>query len=402
MITLEDDQLILLYQVRELENELKNDFPQLETLDLVLRSKDNLFVNQIRIRTKDRGKGYGSVVMRIINDFAKKHGMYVTLFPYPDNVKKYKKKLEKFYKKLGYQKNVGKNKVAKFAHPTMATMIKKPLNEEVKLPPDMDKKAEILGGFIASFFIRYFESRVAHTKTKSDEQVVKYAEYYRLAKQYRDLGKQYFAIESTDELTSWGKATYRIRAKDESMPHVILKIASGYSTSHDGYVDESKYHAEVYLLVDTYHFIKSFKKSTADTTVTLKHEILHCLQMTEPETGEIGKMRYMPKDKVMSKTADVYGTQNVHGYQARHTHGMRDIEFKPNLLTYSYYIKTYLNRNHPAYEWKETFKDIIRGSKTHTANEVINNYSEQLGKMMRIDKTRWKQFVKELSAIVFK
>jgi hypothetical protein len=276
------------------------------------------------------------------------------------------------------------------------------VNEAIQLPPDMDKKAEILGGFIASFFLRYFEKRMAHTKTKKDPEIVKYAEYQRLAKQWRDVGKQYFKVEPTDELTSWGKATYRIRARDESMPHVILKIAGGYSTSHDGYVDETKTHAEVYLLVDTYHFVKSFKKSTADTTVTLKHEVLHCIQMTEPETGEIGKMRAMPKDKVMSKTADVYGTQNVHGYQARHLHAMRDIEFKPNLLTYPYYIRNYLNRNHPVYEWKEAFKDIVRGKTTNSADEVINNYSEQLRKMMLGDKTRWKQFVKELSVAVFK
>lgn len=270
----------------------------------------------------------------------------------------------------------------------------------IKLPPDMDKKAEILGKFIASFFIRYFEKRMAHTKTKPDAEIVKYAEYYRLAKQYRDVGRQYFKVEPTDELTTFGKATYRIRAVDENMPDIILKIGSGYSMSHDGYVDESKQYAQVYLYVDTYHFIKSFKKSTADMMNTLKHEILHCIQMSDPESGEIGKMRGMPKDKVISKTANVYGIENIHGYQARQPHSMRDIEFKPNLMTYPYYIRNYLNRNYPTHEWLEEFKKIIKGREQH-ANRVINDYSKQLGKMLRIDKTKWKQYVKELYVMIF-
>lgn len=272
----------------------------------------------------------------------------------------------------------------------------------VKLPPDMNKKAEVLCGFIGSFFAKFFENRVKHIKTASREHIVKYAEYLKLAKEYRIAGKQVFTTVPSDDLTPWGKANFRISARDESMPHIILKIGGGYNQSHDADVsDDDEGHAEIRLLVDTQHFVKSFKKSIIDTTETLKHELAHVLQLSDPEGSKINKFWGMPKDKVMSKKADIYGNRDIHGYSTRYSHGMRDIEFKPNLMTYPHYIKNYLNRNHPAYEWVETFKDIIMGRKTHTANEVINNYSEQLGEMLRIDKTRWKQFVKELSVLVF-
>ena len=399
MINLEDDQLVLFYEVKELERELKTDFPQLETLDLVLRSKDNLFVNQIRIKRQYRGKGYGSEIMKIINDFAKKHGMYVTLMPYPDNPKKYKKKLVKFYKKLGYRPNRGKYMMPQYSHPTMATMIKKPLHEVISLPPDMDKKVEILGGFIGSFFIKYFKDRMANTKTKSDEQIVKYAEYYRLAKQYRDAGKQIFVVESSDNLIPTGKANYRIYSRDESMPDVIVKIGGGYTQSHDADIDETNMYAEIRLYVDTQHFVNAFKKSVADTTETLKHEVAHVLQLTDPEKGEINKFWGMPKDKIMSKDRDIYG-RRPNGV-GRSPHPMRDVEFKPNLMTYSYYIRSYLNRNYSIGEWNDAFKNIVMGYTVNTHNKVVNNYSFGLGYMRKTDNERWKQFVKELSIMVF-
>ncbi len=280
--------------------------------------------------------------------------------------------------------------------------LKELLNEASQLPPDMDKKSEIMGGFIGSFFIRYFEKRMSHIKTKSDEQIVKYAEYYRLAKQYREIGRKYFIATPTDERTIWGKATYKIRAKDDSMPPVIVKVGDGYSAPHDGYIDQTKYPREVCLYVDAHHFIKSFKKSVIDMTVTLKHEILHCIQLTDPEYGKINKMMGMAKDKVASKTADVYGNIYIDGRKidGRLPHGMRDVEFKPNLLTYSHYIRNYLNKNYPSGEWAEIFKDIVHGN-TQTHDGVVNNYSRQLYQMLCRDKIRWKQFVKELSVAIF-
>jgi hypothetical protein len=275
------------------------------------------------------------------------------------------------------------------------------INEVATLPPDMDKEAEILAGFIASFFIRYFQTRISHAKTKSDQNIVKYNEYYKLAKQYREVGKQHFKVEPTNTLVNWGKANYRIHSLNEILPDVILKIGGGYSMSHDAYVDEEKKYAEVVLYVDTYHFVKSFKKSTADMMATLKHEILHCVQMTEPDSGVIGKMRGMPKDKVMSKTHDVYGRKSPGAIQTK-SHPVRDIEFKPNLITYTHYIKNYLNRNFSITEWKDAFRKIIMGYEVNTANEVINNYSFGLGYMRKADNERWKQFVKELYIMVFK
>jgi len=396
-----DEELVLMYEVGELETQLKNDFPQLQKLELVLRSKDNIFVNQIRIRAGDRGKGYGSAIMRIIDDFAKKRGMYVTLMPYPDNPRKYKKKLIKFYKRLGYIPNRGKYMMPQYSHPTMATMIKKPLHEVINLPPDMDKKVEILGGFIGSFFIKYFENKMKHIKTATREWIVKYAEYLKLAKQYRDVGSRIYVVESTDELIPWGKANFRIRARDESMPHIILKIAGGYSESHNADIDETKDYAEVRLLVDTQHFVKSFKKSVADTTETLRHEVVHVLQLTDPEKGEINKYWGMPKDKIMSKDRDIFGRKTVNGRTGLAAHPMRDVEFKPNLFTYSYYIRNYLNRNFSISEWKDMFKKIVMGYEVNSDNEIINNYSFGLGHVRHSDHNRWKQFVKELYIMVF-
>ena len=64
--------------------------------------------------------------------------------------------------------------------------LKSLITESFELPPEMDAQSEKLARFIASFFLKYFKTRISHTKTKSDIDIVKYNEYYRLAKRYRD------------------------------------------------------------------------------------------------------------------------------------------------------------------------------------------------------------------------
>ena len=267
----------------------------------------------------------------------------------------------------------------------------------ISLPPDVDKQAEALAGFIASFFIKQIEEEWKSAKTNED--LVKYSEYFKLAKQYKDIGSKLFKVKTYHEVTDYGVSNFRISSKNEVLPHIILKISGGGNTSHHAYVDEGKTHAEIIFSADTYHFVKSFKKAVSDITTTLKHEIVHCIQLSTP--SELNKFWGMPKDTVINKRADIFGHKDPKGYDAPLPHGLRDAEFKPNLPVYTHYIKDYLNRNHPSHEWKDVFKEIIMGKKQNTTSKMINYLSDQLETMLKRDNLRWKQFVKELSVMVF-
>ncbi len=84
-------------EVKRLELDLNVEFPQLSDLHIYLRSGGDLYLNSLRVKPNERGKGIGHKVMERIIDFADKHNLYLTLHPVPEP--RYKAKLQQFYKK---------------------------------------------------------------------------------------------------------------------------------------------------------------------------------------------------------------------------------------------------------------------------------------------------------------
>ena len=276
--------------------------------------------------------------------------------------------------------------------------LKSLITEAFELPSEMDIQAEKLAHFIASFFLKYFKTRISHTKTKSDTDIVKYNEYYRLAKRYRNEGKSLFGVMKYEEDTTWGYSDVRIFSKNGLLPDVVLKITDGYSSPNGGYVEDVEEPQEIFILVNKSDFIKTFRKSTEELIDTVKHEIRHWHQFTDI----IG----LPKTKILNKKVDVLGKAlkpNLFGYVPKEQHHMRDIEFKTNLHTYSFYIKRFLNRNLPKSKWKEEFNDIVSGRILNTGtDEMLSNIVDNLEHMIKKDRPRWRQFVKELYKLIFK
>jgi hypothetical protein len=270
------------------------------------------------------------------------------------------------------------------------------LSEAFELPPEVDEQAEKLGKFIASLFLKYFKTRMTHIHGKSDTEIVKYNQYYRLAKQYRTEGKPLFGVMKDDEISEWGESSLRIYSKNDMLPDVLLFITNGYHRSNDGYMDSVEDPQQVFLLVNKDDFIKSFEKSTDELIDTVKHEVRHWYQATDV----VG----LPKTKILNKNVDVLGhalNPNFFGYVTQEKHHMRDIEFKTNLHTYEFHIKRYLNRNVPKPEWKKEFYDIVSGRTLYAGSAMMNTIVDNLEDMMKKDLPRWRQFVKELYKLIF-
>lgn len=266
------------------------------------------------------------------------------------------------------------------------------MNEGFPLPPETDAMAEKAAHYIASMFLPYFQKRIQHTKTKRAHEIVKYHEYARLATQYRKDGKPFFGTMKEDENTTWGKASMRVHPKqDTEFPDIVLKVTQGYTASNDGYVEDVEQPQEVFILVDQIQFIKSFKKCTAELVDTIKHEVRHWLQINQ----SIG----LPKRRVLNKKIDVMGHHLApyKGYRAaREPHHRRDIEFKTNIHTYAFRLKTWMNRNIPHNEWKQAFLRMVTDNTYYTGNSEIDHLLDNIEDMKKRDKERWKLFVKEL------
>ena len=268
------------------------------------------------------------------------------------------------------------------------------LNENFELHPEADELAVAAAKFIASLFLPYFKTRAEHSKTKSNESIMKYHEYYKLASQYKTEGRKLFTINSYKIDTTWGTSNFKISSKQGEFPDIILRLTNGYTYSNDGYVNVEENPLNLYILVDMYAFIHSFKKSTNELIDTVKHELRHVVQLIS-KTG-------LPKDKVLNRKTD------LSGYGAnlkRSEHHLRDIEFKTNLHTYAFHIKNYLNKNYPRNQWSAAFKNLISGSYQSTSinykSDKLNGILNNIDNMKRKDPVRWRQFIKELYNIIF-
>ncbi len=285
------------------------------------------------------------------------------------------------------------------AHTITSIDENKLLTESFNLPSDMDEECDRLAEYIASFFLPYFETRISHVKTKSDDTIVKYNEYYRLAKQFRSRNKGHFQTRKKNEYTSFGPSDFVIATADQKLPLVYLKFTNGYDTSTDGRLDVETFN--IYIIIDKIQFIKSFKESLEDLKETIKHEVRHYIQLSNKEEMNINKFYGQPKDKVLSTSHDFLGYRKGSSMLLRRSHELTDVEFKTNLYTYSHYIKWYLNKRFDKPSWLKAFKDMMMGNYPTTGNHALDGIIDRMKNMMIADPKRWKQFVKEMYKLIF-
>lgn len=118
------DKKVLSSKIESLEKQLKNEYPQLEDLHIYLQSNRSLFINSIKVKLEFRKQGIGKSVIRKIIDFAKKENIIIVLSPFAEP--RYKARLDKFYKDLGFINNKGRNKDYRLASIFGRTMYRKP------------------------------------------------------------------------------------------------------------------------------------------------------------------------------------------------------------------------------------------------------------------------------------
>lgn len=83
-------------------------------------SKDRVELQQIEISPEHRGSGVGTEIMEMLKSYAKSVGKPIVLRPEPDRGKK--AALERFYKRLGFVDNAGRNKDYTLSAPFSNTM----------------------------------------------------------------------------------------------------------------------------------------------------------------------------------------------------------------------------------------------------------------------------------------
>lgn len=111
-------------EIKRMELDLKIEFPQLANLHIYLRSGGDLYLNSLRVKPNERGKGIGHKVMERIIDFADKHNLYLTLHPVPEP--RYKAKLQQFYKSFGLRPNKGRRTLYQYSDPFHINWIRRP------------------------------------------------------------------------------------------------------------------------------------------------------------------------------------------------------------------------------------------------------------------------------------
>lgn len=111
-------------EVNQLQQTLKQEFPQLEDLHIYVKSNRSLFINSIRVKKEFRQKGFGRAVILRIKKFADDHKLIISLSPFAEP--RYKEKLDKFYKSLGFINNKGRKKDYQLDEPFARTMYRRP------------------------------------------------------------------------------------------------------------------------------------------------------------------------------------------------------------------------------------------------------------------------------------
>lgn len=92
-------------KTKKLELDLRKEFPQLRSLNTHVKPDDSLYVDDIVVKPLEQGKGIGTRVMKKLIEFAQQEGINIILQAIPTPGQK--ERLQKFYKNLGFVKNVG-------------------------------------------------------------------------------------------------------------------------------------------------------------------------------------------------------------------------------------------------------------------------------------------------------
>ena len=140
----------LIGDVKRLELNLKVAFPALANLSIFLRGNKELYLNSIRMKPNEKGKGYGRKVMNEIIKFTDENGLYITLHPQPD--KGYKEKLLKFYKLFGFYPNKGRRGLSQYGGAFGLYLIRPPKKKitltEIRSPYEPAKSTDFRRGYI--------------------------------------------------------------------------------------------------------------------------------------------------------------------------------------------------------------------------------------------------------------
>jgi predicted GNAT family acetyltransferase len=95
-------------KVQKFEDFLKEKYPQLQELLLYIAADKSLYICDITIKKKDRGKGIGTNVMQDIVNFADENNLIITCTPSPEEMTMTMTQLINFYYKFGFKKNKGR------------------------------------------------------------------------------------------------------------------------------------------------------------------------------------------------------------------------------------------------------------------------------------------------------
>lgn len=151
-------------KVKQLEANLESEFPQIQDLHLFLKSNGSLYIQSIRIKEEERRKGFGSIVMDRIKEFADENGLTISLAPEPES--RYKEKLHSFYKKHGFVFNKGRHKDWQLSEPFSLSMYRRPkVKEAMDIPPAIYSPQSS----IDKSFINYMKSVENETRTGFDK-----------------------------------------------------------------------------------------------------------------------------------------------------------------------------------------------------------------------------------------
>lgn len=103
-------------------NQLKELYPDVRIY--VSEDAKKIYLHNLQVPPEKRGQGIGRNIINILKDYAKLKNKPLVLEPSPD--RGYKKKLNKFYKDLGFIDNKGRNLDQDLVKPFAKTMYYKP------------------------------------------------------------------------------------------------------------------------------------------------------------------------------------------------------------------------------------------------------------------------------------
>lgn len=147
-------------KVKELEKSLELEYPEIQDLHLYIKSNGSLFIGSIRVKKEHRRKGIGKTIITKIKKFADENNLVISLAPEAEP--RYKEKLDRFYKSLGFVANKGRKKDYRLAAPFSRTMYRRPgINEDNDYDPSweytVDKRPIIKVKKLIDIFLKELE-----------------------------------------------------------------------------------------------------------------------------------------------------------------------------------------------------------------------------------------------------